>query len=226
MPDASRIEASLATANAFAAFRRPTAPIALASTATTERIRSPVAVRQVCLRCRRRAAAQLDKPARRGGGTTGSLGLCCKTAPRVSASAREGDDGRSALVSPESVNAIGVDASIPMAVARCCVTTSFGALGLHSTANSCNRWLSRLSTGNANSTSPGALTRIGLRACSSPTARLTLRYSLLPNRAELAGDVRGAHLQRPSFTGRARRTPKVLISFRHKSDGFLGSSGR
>ncbi len=47
---------------------------------------------------------------------------------------------------------------------------------------------SRPSTGKANNISPGALTRIGLRACSSAKARLTLRCSSLPNRAEFAGE--------------------------------------
>ena len=116
-----------------------------------------------------------------------------------------------APVSLESVNAIGVDASIPIAVARCCVTTSFGAFGLHSIANSCSRWSSRPSTGKANSTSPGAVTRIGLRACSSLTARLTLRYSLLPNRAEFAGDGAALITRETFFYRRVRGTPKVRI---------------
>ena len=58
----------------------------------------------------------------------------------------------------------------------------------HSPRNSCSLRSSRPSTGKANNISPGALTRIGLRACSSAKARLTLRCSSLPNRAEFAGE--------------------------------------
>ncbi len=119
----------------------------------------------------------------------------------------EGEDIASAG-SLGSGNAIGVDASIPIALARCWVTISSGAFGLHSSTNSCSRWSSRPSTGRANSTSPGALTRIGLRACSSLKARPTLRCSVLPNRAEFAGDS-AAFIRGTFFAGRVRGTPKV-----------------
>ena len=111
--------------------------------------------------------------------------------------------------SAESGSAIGVDDSIPMARARCCVTISSGAFGPHSAANSRSLWSSRPSTGKTNNTSPGALTRIGLRACSSPKARLTLRCASLPNRAEIAGEC-AAFIAGLSVTGRLRGTPKVL----------------
>ena len=164
-------------------------------------------VRHVRRKDRRQAAAQLDEPDRRRGGTTRSLRLWRK---RILVSASAARARISLVRAPrESDNAIGVDASIPMARARCCVTISSGAFGLHSSTNSCSRWSSRLSTGKANNTSPGALTRIGLRACSSPKARLTLRCSSLPNRAEVAGEC-AAFICGPSFTGRVRGTPKVL----------------
>ena len=83
---------------------------------------------------------------------------------------------------------MGVDASVPMARARCCVTISPGAFRPHAPRNSCSLRSSRPSTGKANNITPGALTRIGLRACSSAKARLTLRCSSLPNRAEFAGE--------------------------------------
>ena len=127
--------------------------------------------------------------------------------------------------SPESGNAIGVDASIPMARARCCVTIRSGAFGPHSSTNSCSRRSSRPSTGKANNTSPGALTRIGLRACSSPKARLTLRCSSSPNRAEFAGEC-AAFICRTFFYWARSWNTESPESFRQKSDGFLGSTGR
>ena len=54
-----------------------------------------VGVRQVCRKDRRQAAAQLDEPACRGGGTTRNLSLCCKM-PLAFGIGCEGEDDASA----------------------------------------------------------------------------------------------------------------------------------
>jgi hypothetical protein len=146
-------------------------------------------VRHICRKNRWHAAAQLDEPDRAPAAQPAALAFAVKWASLCA-----GYDDIAAPVASESSNVIGADASMPIARARCCVTIRLGALGLHSTANSCSRWLSRPSTGKANRTSPGG---------------------------ECAAFIRGAF-----FCWARSWNTESPESFRQKSDGFLGLSGR
>ena len=96
---------------------------------------------------RREATAQLSEPDCRRGSLTCDLRRLCEM-PLVFAIGSE----VKIVLTPttrESGNTIAVDALMPIERARCSVTTSFSAFGLHRTAKSFRRRSSSPSTGKA-----------------------------------------------------------------------------